>query len=225
MTPQQPSRTVEIPVISLPSTRPTASPRGSPHRAEGNEIGPDGTVWVGGTILRESGTSFLLTPLENLGERAVMKKITTLGSRVCRKGENGPEMVVVGVQRDRKLLCVGFLAGSPLYHLDHGPRRGAWGGRLGAVGPSSWSRLCGEGQSCLIDWSHSAPLRLWFESSTMFPKTARTILMRDFGPNRRRAAPASKRVSTVWSWETLGIARALALGAPIRPGLSDILRP
>ena len=34
-----------------------------------------------------------------------MKKLITLGSRVRRKGENGPEMVVVGVQRDNRLLC------------------------------------------------------------------------------------------------------------------------
>lgn len=71
-----------------------------------NEIGPDGTVWcVGWHGSEVKRYKFPVTALETLGESAVMKKLITLGSRVRRKGETGPEMVVVGVQRDKKLLC------------------------------------------------------------------------------------------------------------------------
>ena len=69
-----------------------------------NEMGPDGTVWCVGWHGSEVKRYKLpVAALESLGESAVMKKIITLGSRVCRKGENGPGMVVVGVQRDNRL--------------------------------------------------------------------------------------------------------------------------
>ena len=71
-----------------------------------NEMGPDGTVWCVGWHGSEVKRYKLpVTALETLGESGVMKKLITLGSRVRRKGENGPEMVVVGVQRDNRLLC------------------------------------------------------------------------------------------------------------------------
>ena len=71
-----------------------------------NEMGPDDTVWCVGWHGSEVKRYKLpVTALENLGESAVMKKIITLGSRVRRKGETGPEMVVVGVLRDSQLLC------------------------------------------------------------------------------------------------------------------------
>ena len=57
-----------------------------------NEMGPDGTVWCVGWHGSEVKRYKLpVTALETLGESGVMKKLITLGSRVRRKGESGPE--------------------------------------------------------------------------------------------------------------------------------------